>query len=95
MLFAMFCVPASAELSADTKVAFPHPFIYVNRLRIGKELDRGAIPVFCIVCKLAVGKTVIFPGVNVSLTTRAPFSSTIYVFVVPSIATTRFVARGW
>ncbi len=39
-------------------------------------------------CILACGKIVIFPGVNVLVTIRAPFSSIKYVTVVPVTATT-------
>lgn len=41
-----------------------------------------------IVCMLPRGKIVIFPGVNVSVTSRAPFSSYMYVVVLPSTETT-------
>lgn len=52
------------------------------------------MPVFCMVWMLPIGKMVIFPGVRVSLTRRAPFSASMYVVVVPSTATTRLVARA-
>lgn len=39
-----------------------------------------------------MGKIVNLPGVKVVVTTRAEFSSIMYVVVEPSMATTRFVA---
>ena len=45
-------------------------------------------PRLTIVCTLACGKMVILPGVSVCCTTRAPFSSIMYVLVVPCTATT-------
>lgn len=90
--FAMLWVPASSEFNAETRVAFPQPReIEISQSR-AKSHDN--IPVFCMVCRLAAGKMVIFPGVSVSFTILAPFSSTIYVSVVPSTATTKFAARG-
>lgn len=64
-------------------------------LREWVSFHRGNILLFCMVCKLAAGKIVIFPGVSVVFTTRAPFSSSIHVEVSPSIDTTRLVAPVW
>lgn len=50
---------------------------------------------FIMVCTEAVGKMVIWPGVRVSSTVRAPFSAIMKVRVVPDMATTKLVARGW
>lgn len=52
-------------------------------------------PLFSIKWMLAAGKMVAFPASSVTLTVRAPFSSIMYVSVVPLTATTKFAARGW
>ena len=93
--FRILCVPASSEFNAETRVAFPHPTHQIKSTNDSYEGEKQNMPVFCIVCKLPAGKIVILPGVNVSLTSLAPFSSIIFVFVAPSTATTKFAARGW
>jgi hypothetical protein len=52
------------------------------------------LPVFIIICMLACGKTVAWPGVSTCVTSRAPFSSYMYVVVLPCIATTKLVPRA-
>ena len=60
----------------------------MNGKFLGKKKGTGCSPMLYIVCTLAAGKMVILPGVKVWLTTLAPFSSIMYVLVVPATATT-------
>jgi hypothetical protein len=90
--FATLCVPASSELSAEINVAFSQPevsrTVSNHALPDGEHHSTQHVPIFCMVCKLPRGKSVIFPGLSVVLTTRAPFSMTMNVCVSPMVATT-------
>ena len=48
----------------------------------------SVLPLFTIICMLPMGKMVALPGVRISVTSLAPFSSYIYVVVLPCTATT-------
>lgn len=53
-----------------------------------------SLPLLTIICMDPCGKIVALPGVRTCLISRAPFSSYIYVVVLPRTATTKFAARG-
>ncbi len=55
---------------------------------VGKQQRLGDIPVFIIEWTLAWGKIVILPGERLDVTVRAPFSSIMYVVMLPVMATT-------
>jgi len=96
----MFIVPASSESRAETSWALSQPIhvkisqsLMYTHLNAIVDLSRKKkvdfhVPVFIIMCIEPCGKIVPWPGMSTCVTRRAPFSSYMYVVVLPCMATT-------
>jgi hypothetical protein len=83
----VICARGTNTSSSCLQVARVQP---KRAIKTPRQTMRGDanVPVFIIICMLACGKIVAVPGVSTCVTSRAPFSSYMYVVVLPCTATT-------